>query len=294
MTILTINLRTLIAGLAIVLAASQSSWAQDSPHWNKGTCGACHVEAAPVAGSISLKESDAESLCESCHGDRGDAKSCRHLSDIPVGDVLIPERFQASLKDEQVVCTTCHDVVYQCERPKLYYSFDNPGFLRDRDYAKTGEYCLECHDTSGYEKLNPHKGVTGTPPKQTCTLCHENVPSSSKGGVLDVTFNMRSDLNDTCRGCHDVRPHPLNLFAAGPSNEWIHLVVPPDAILENMRESEDETGVILPLNSQNGEIFCATCHNPHEFKVGGGHGSQSANAKHRLRLNNICQACHDK
>ena len=294
MTILTINLRILIAGLAIALAASQSSWAQDSPHWNKGTCGACHVEATPVAGSISLKASDAESLCESCHGDRGDAKSCRHLSGIPVGDLLIPERFQASLKEQQVVCTTCHDVVYQCEHPKLYYSFDNPGFLRDWEYKKTGEYCFECHQSSEYQKLNPHNGVAGNPLRATCLLCHSSFPETSSTGQLNVEFNMQHDLNDTCRGCHDVRPHPNNMFSPGQSDEWIHLVVPSDEILEKMRKSEQETGVVLPLNSQNGEIFCATCHNPHAFKVGGEHGSQSANAKHRLRLNNVCQACHDK
>jgi hypothetical protein len=285
--ILNTSPKNALMGIAILLAMSQWSLAEDNPHWNEATCGTCHVAAAPVAGNTGLKAPDAESLCESCHGDRGDARPCRHASDMSVGDLIIPEIFQASLKEEKVVCTTCHDVVYQCERPKTYYSFDNPGFLRDGEFGKQEEYCFKCHDSSEYEQLNPHTGVAGSPPGQTCTLCHENIPNSSASDTLDVTFNIRGDLNNMCQGCHKVRPHPNNLFSSRRSGEWI-------AILKNMRESEDETGVKLPLNPRNGEVYCATCHNPHEFKFGGTHGSQSRDAQHRLRLNEICQACHDR
>ena len=61
-----------------------------------------------------------------------------------------------------------------------------------------------------------------------------------------------------------------------------------------MQKAQAETGIGLPLNPLNGEVFCATCHNPHDFKFGGEHGSQELEAKNRLRMSNICQACHDK
>lgn len=292
MLMLSTKMRFAVFIVALLLSAGAD--AEGSPHWNKDGCQICHVDAAPVAGNISLHEPDAETLCVTCHGDRGDALPCRHASGIPVGDMNIAETFSGALQDDKVVCTTCHDVVYQCERPKLYYSYENPGFLRDRDYAKTGEYCYECHESADYEKLSPHTGVAGNPLRPSCLVCHSSLPETSSTGRLVVEFNMQHDLNDTCQGCHNVRPHPINMFASEKSDKWIHLVVPPDEIAENMGIYEQETGVALPLNSQNGEIFCATCHNPHDFKVGGGHGSEARDMKHRLRLANICQACHDK
>jgi hypothetical protein len=78
------------------------------------------------------------------------------------------------------------------------------------------------------------------------------------------------------------------------TDEWVHFVVPSAEVLEHMKKAQAETGIGLPLNPQNGEIFCATCHNPHDFKLGGEHGSEEQVARNRLRINNICQACHDK
>ena len=280
----------LIVGLLLSVGVN----AEDDPHWNKNECQTCHVDAVPVAGNISLHEADAEALCETCHGDRGDAKPCRHGSGLAVGDMTIADNFRASLKDGEVVCSTCHDVVYQCERPRVQYSFENPGFLRDRTSRKTGGYCFNCHEKAGYDKLNPHAGITGNPPRPTCLLCHKSFPETSSTGQLEVEFNMHNDLNDTCRGCHNVRPHPRNLFAANTADEWVHFVVPSAEVLKNMHEAQAETGIGLPLNQLNGEVFCATCHNPHDFKFGGEHGSQEHEAKNRLRMNNICQACHDK
>jgi hypothetical protein len=104
---------------------------------------------------------------------------------------------------------------------------------------------------------------------------------------------MDHDVNDACMGCHNVKPHPRNLFTEKKADEWLHFVVPPDDIVQTMQQSLETTGVGLPLNPQNGEMFCATCHNPHDFKVGSGNGSQ-AGTSHKLRTNNICQACHEK
>ena len=296
MVIITLMLNTKIhlAVLTVGLLLSAGANAEDNPHWNKTTCQTCHMESAPVDGIVNLNETDAEALCEGCHGDRGGALPCRHASGLPVGDLAVGENLRDSLKDGKVVCSTCHDIVYQCERPRVEYSFENPGFLRDRTSRRTGEYCFKCHDSSDYEKLSPHQGISGMPPRPTCSLCHESIPGSSEDGELNVAFNMRHDLNDTCRGCHNVRPHPRNLFAANTADEWVHLVVPSDKILSRMQEAEAETGTVLPLSPVNGEIFCATCHNPHDFKVGGGHGSEESGMKHRLRTNNICLACHDK
>ena len=70
----------LLAGLMPALAVG----AEDSPHWDKAACQVCHAETTPVAGQATLTAADAESLCETCHGARGDATPCRHLSGVPV------------------------------------------------------------------------------------------------------------------------------------------------------------------------------------------------------------------
>ena len=284
----------LCLGLFAILPTLSS--AEDSPHWNKSTCATCHVDANPVPGNINVRESDIETLCESCHGDRGDARSCRHGSGLAVGDMSIAGVLKSSLKSGEVVCSTCHDIAYQCEHPTVQYSFHNPGFLRDRTSRDTGQYCFECHESSDYEELNPHQGVTGTPPRPSCQLCHANVPETSAAGELIVEFNMQHDLNDMCKGCHEVRPHPKSMSFGAPSadEEWIHLVAPSTEVLQNMSESEAETGIGLPFNPPNGEVFRAACHNPHDFGVSGEHRSQAIGMKHRLRQHDICQACHDK
>jgi len=280
----------LVAFTCGVIFISASTNAADNPHWNKNTCQTCHTETAPVDGIVNLNATDAEALCDGCHGDRGDARPCRHSSGLPIGDLPIDEKLRVSLKDGQIVCSTCHDIVYQCERPRVQYSFENPGFLRDRTSRKTGEYCFKCHDSAEYERLNPHPGIAGTPPRRTCTLCHESIPELSEDGELKPAFNMRHDLNDACRGCHNVRPHPTNLFSANAADVWIHLVPPSDKVLLNMQEAEAETGTVLPLSPVNGQVFCGTCHDPHGFNS----GDAAQNPKSRLRAHNICQACHDK
>ena len=279
-----------------VLLISAWASAQDDPHWNKGTCQVCHENAAPVAGNVKLHEDDAEALCDTCHGARGSAASCRHSSDIAVDTQNFGDKFNGSLKEGKIVCTTCHDITYQCKNPTRQYSFHNPGFLRDRTSRDTGDYCFECHEKAGYEKLNPHAGTAVDPARPTCPLCHTGIPETSNTGQLVVDFNMPDDLNDTCRGCHVVQSHPKSMSFGGPQSmeEWVHLVVPSAEVLENMREAQAETGIGLPLNPLSGEVFCATCHNPHDFKLGGEHGSQEREMKNRLRVNDICQACHDK
>ena len=268
--------------------------AQDNPHWNKTTCEVCHDNSKPVDGSADLKGGDAEVLCDTCHGGRGSALPCRHASDIAVGEQDVGDNFRASLKDEKLVCTTCHDAVYQCEHPSKQYSFMNPGFLRDRTSPATGEYCFECHEESGLQKLNPHQGVADELQRPTCPLCHVDIPGTGATGQLVVDFNMQYDLNDACRGCHVVQPHPKNSFSTTQTPGWDHLVTPSAEVLQNMQEAKVRTGIGLPLNPLNGEVFCATCHNPHDFKIGGEHGSEEVVADNLLRMTGICQACHDK
>jgi hypothetical protein len=264
--------------------------ASENPHWNKATCDACHATPAPVAGNASLRHATAEDGCTECHGNRGGMLACRHRSDLPVGEMAVAEYYVAALDGGRITCTTCHDLAFQCNNPNIAYSLQNPGFLRNRASHNTADQCFECHDEQQYAALNPHKGAVKDSPRPTCLLCHERVPQSSAGGANDVSFNMRHDLNDMCRGCHDLRPHPRGMSFDSKPEGWVHLAKPSTEVLGKMQRWEASTGTKLPLSPYNGEIYCATCHNPHEFE--GGPAVQQP--EYSLRTGDICQVCHDK
>ena len=116
------------------------------------------------------------------------------------------------------------------------------------------------------------------------------VPSAISKGVDQAKRNlMRVPLRN------NTIPHPKSMsFTRESNDEWVHLVVPSSDVLARLSTKQAELGIELPLDPQTGEVFCATCHNPHSFKIGGEHGSQSKDVKHRLRMDNICQACHEK
>jgi hypothetical protein len=156
--------------MIIAIIHSRSAQSADDavdPHWNKTTCQSCHIEADPTAGNLQFQQSDVETICESCHSSRGGAISCRHNSDIPVGDIAALEGHTSFLKDGNIVCTTCHDLTLQCLNPSRSYSYVNPTLLRDKKSRNGADYCYQCHEESNYEKLNPHQGVAGDPPKAT-------------------------------------------------------------------------------------------------------------------------------
>jgi hypothetical protein len=80
------------------------------------------------------------------------------------------------------------------------------------------------------------------------------------------------------------------MFSGKQDAGWVHLVEPSSEIAANMREVEARQGVRLPLHPDTGEIFCATCHDPHQFKG----GPVAEQPEHRLRADDICQVCHEK
>jgi hypothetical protein len=284
---MTRKLGKLVAVLALTSAGTLL--AAENPHWNKSTCATCHDGATPVSGSAALRTATAEDGCESCHDGR-EAVSCRHASDIAADAESIPVTYRDRLRDGRIVCTTCHDAVYQCEHPNVAYRYQNPGFLHDRISRNTGDQCFVCHDDSGYAKLNPHAETAGDPPQKTCLLCHAGMPDEEKAAQAS-SFNMHADMNDMCRGCHDVAPHPQGMDFGKPVEGWIHLVRPSPDVITKMEASIAATQVVLPLSPSNGEIYCATCHDPHAYRET---PATDAAPEHYLRQDKICQACHDK
>jgi hypothetical protein len=279
--------------IATFLTWADPALAQDgpNPHWSKSACQTCHVDAAPVAGNLVFQGGDPDALCESCHGDRGEARPCRHVSGLTPDQVMIPETHTAPLKNGKVVCTTCHNLAYQCLNANPGYRGQNFGFIRGRESRNRADACFLCHERSSVEQLNPHAMEAGNPPRPTCTFCHATMPVKDENGWVSVDFNVEGSLNDICFGCHRIQPHPGFSFS-GPIG-WDHLSVPSIKIRGNMDRAEAAQGITFPIDPNTAELHCATCHNPHHESLEGYPVAKKPGAKHRLRIADNCQACHD-
>jgi len=118
------------------------------------------------------------------------------------------------------------------------------------------------------------------------------MPARDERSWLTVDFNVTGSLNDMCTGCHVVQPHPGNSFSGQPVG-WAHLAVPSADVRANMKQAEDARGLIFPLDPNTGEVNCATCHNPHPEELEGYPVATTPGSEARLRVDKICQACHD-
>jgi hypothetical protein len=279
----------LVTGTPIDLPAADDT---PNPHWSKSACQTCHVDTAPAAGNLVFQESDPLALCESCHRERGEARSCRHNSGLTPGAVAVPDTYTASLEDGQIVCTTCHDLAVQCLSPHPAYRANNPGFIRERATRNRSDACFLCHDKTPVEQLNPHAMEAGDPPQPTCTFCHATMPVKDENGWVSVDFHGQGSLNDICFGCHRVPSHPGFSFGGGPVG-WNHLAIPSQEIRNNMDRTEAAQGFKFPIDPTTAEIHCATCHNPHHESLEDYAVAQTPGVEHRLRVVDNCQACHD-
>jgi hypothetical protein len=74
----------------------------------------------------------------------------------------------------------------------------------------------------------------------------------------------------------------------------MHFLVTPSAkTLNKMNEAEERFNVILPTVPR-GRVTCSTCHNPHQKGViQSTAAAKGSDSKGKLRLPNICFACHE-
>jgi len=117
---------------------------------------------------------------------------------------------------------------------------------------------------AGAPEHNPHEFA-----KVGCTHCHLTVPG--QGRVLQRNV-FRKNIDDLCQECH----------AAALEDNINHRV----GIRPSMKVPED-----LHL-SQNGEISCITCHDPHAEYVSAKTGSRTWFLRRQMLKRELCLACH--
>jgi predicted CXXCH cytochrome family protein len=278
--------------LAVAVVCLPVYGASSNPHWKAGTCTVCHDSEAPTVDNLALKTTPGYAVCADCH-DGGDAKVCRHRSDIGVSDHRLTDidaTFQPGITDGKVGCTTCHEMKAHCARD-VKERYRNPSMLRGAPYSYKGDMCFSCHATSGYRKPSPHnQGRASRFKKNLCIYCHGEVPAQDEEGQwLPVKFATDEPLSN---GCHNKGPHPSSSVTG--KRGWFHMSVPDDEFKARMQETVNTKGGRLPLDPNTGEVTCATCHDPHDDRLSGFAISEVPGDRMKLRYDNMCGACHEK
>lgn len=286
-----IRLLTVVALALMSMAAKNHG---QNPHWRSDACDACHVAASPAAGDSGPKSTAGDVLCSACHAP-GSGFECRHQSDVAADDAMrsrMPESFRASLDEDRLTCTTCHELPAQCIDARRAERSANPMFLRDGPFRLRGDPCFLCHDENAYGKLDVHDQMieNGRRRDPVCLVCHTSVDSPDGAEVERLAVDPGADLNAMCTGCHAIGPHPGASFTFSGTATTSHLVEPTDSMRRRMDGVADRDGVRLPLDPSSGKIYCATCHDPHDGRLP---EFGDAGQAHRLRMANICIACHD-
>lgn len=274
-----------------------------NPHqFSKDSCRACHTKPQNISV---IKKSHANKICIACHQALS-KHDYIHPSDLKPSSQMkknMDKTFTPSLNSERgkVTCTVCHDLSIQCldkREPELGL---NPYFLRGGPYTSRSDVCYRCHDKKAYQRLNPHEQIdkNGNIKQDKCALCHKNITKLDRAkSIKDVDFLVNGDLSSMCKGCHKWNPHPggsFNFSFSGKKKKGPnHLVIPPKRIKDTIDKMSNKTGIRMPLDPKTGQVFCGTCHNPHQkgvIKIS--EAAHGADERFRLRKQDICEQCHD-
>ncbi len=259
-----------------------------NPHWTGTFCLACHDKPPRKGEPVSfLFDGDFVQVCNRCHKTE-EATADIHPVNIEVPDDMksaIPKNFKLS-KDNLITCVTCHELKFQTTVNNPLRR-KNPKFLRDGPYPSRSDICYRCHVRETYERMSPHDQLdeNGEVIESKCLFCHSSRPDVNVVGIDKVKF--AGDVSEFCYGCHPGKEenHPVNVTHHGR--------LPSKGRLKCIKISEKKRKLLLPL--YNGEVFCGTCHNPHQEGVQKGVAATGAGTVNRLRLTGgyeICVACH--
>jgi predicted CXXCH cytochrome family protein len=192
----------------------------------------------------------------------------------------------------KIRCTTCHDLHNPLPR---YDDPVEPGvrhskFLRYSDVEPSG-VCIDCHPRYGLVKDTDHdlrltapdfENIYGETPQEggLCSPCHvahkardqKHLWSASLGPSLLEGWNQpytgdENMMTMLCTGCHSpgaVAEKHIPQFGLHP-REKVNVVEAGGSISFEMSKNEFPIYTDEGDLAANGNIVCATCHNPHQW-----------------------------
>lgn len=282
--------------------SAQSSGAQKTPnpHWRKDGCYACHRDGQTTSRE-SLISHDINMGCVDCHRPEENHAIIHPVALKPTTNMknnMSPSFLKSLDSRGRTTCISCHDTLIQCDIKQHIYRRYNTTFLRGGRYRSRTGICYQCHDKNNYQRLNAHDQIDddGQLTEQRCLICHSKVPQQDANGKSrDAGLRIEVNRKEICLNCHKWRPHPggdMSIFSKGTPE---HLVKPPADIQRHIDDVNANSEIILPLEPGTGEVYCATCHNPHERGVIKNiRRAKGADEKNRLRMQKICTNCHVK
>ncbi len=305
LTLITLAICPLIAA-----AEEDETNSYPNPHWSesKEACLQCHKKIPSPGGALNLLlDGDIINLCNRCHATISKDKYIHASGMVPPQQMVerMPADFVEALeKDPQgrVTCRVCHEIKYQCLSEEFYRRIDNPLFHRGAPYKKRTDLCYNCHNKSEYKgKHNPHDQINdeGELMTDVCTYCHDKMPDRRKAkSIADVSFEYKK-LDMLCLRCHtdDAYAYGCVTGYEDDGSPIYHGSRPTKEMLARIDQHTKET--ILPMELVTGNIFCGTCHNPHELGVQRQPKADvGADAHKRLRISekdaHLCLGCHDE
>jgi len=286
-----------------MLSAGKITSAQiPNPHWREDACSSCH-RSTPSVSDTALRGTNINGLCQSCHESISANNYTHAVGMKPSAEkhARMPEPFRQAVKrgGGLITCISCHDMLIPCKKERYGEKSENRFFFRSGPYLKRTDLCFNCHNPKNYERLNPHDQISdeGELNQLVCLVCHSIAPNWRQvKSIDDVTFVVTNDQTQLCTGCHKWRPHPsmpMGMNSAGLN----HLVKPSPEVVLQMKATEQNDNLILPLEPASGRIVCATCHNPHERGVQrdprADVGADSVNRLRRQPGKVMCMSCHN-
>jgi hypothetical protein len=250
---------------------------EPSPHWKSDACNACHE--VDGGRKLPIARDAVDKVCAKCHDGRKAAAEFH-----PVDRTMDRNRFTKPadwpLLDNRLTCLTCHDVKSACnETPRRIVA--SRLMLRENRAAsgKSQPFCLNCHQESSYQKLNPHQMLeaqTGHVLRERCLVCHDK-PMEPTALARTGDALLKADEATLCRTCHVQHKDAMQQGHIG-------LPISPDMLARMaLRETlglssqvgpkllaQARTAGLKPTRTPphaDGTIVCSTCHNPHESGV---------------------------
>ncbi len=272
-----------------------------NPHWRTDACQACH-RGKPTRKKHPLRESNINHSCNNCHLPIGTHVNIHPVDVVPSAE--IKKRMSRELRrtlrygrgGNKLNCLTCHDLTKQCNRAEFVDKQINPKFIRGAPYRTRTAICYQCHDRKAYQRLNSHDQIsdTGVLQSDKCLICHPRIPEELEDGTaVDAELHVDKDYKTICLNCHVWVPHPGGDLPFRDKGGPMHLVVPSPGIARYMKKMERVNELRLPVE-EDGRIYCATCHNPHEKGViKNVAAAKGADEPKRLRSESMCENCHD-